>query len=141
MKTNDLIRLGVSGGEATRLAEEFIRAFIAQGNDPARLEVEIVSIIANPTAFFEDELRAPLARALDRPAFTPRKEPAPWRQWGEGLEREAVKQMSNACALPIAVAGALMPDAHVGYGLPIGGVLRPTMPSSLMLSAWISRAE
>jgi tRNA-splicing ligase RtcB (3'-phosphate/5'-hydroxy nucleic acid ligase) len=123
MKTNDLIRLGVSGGEATRLADEFIRAFIAQGNDPARLEVEIVSIVANPTAFFEDELRAPLARALDRPAFTPRKEPAPWRQWGEGLEREAVKQMSNACALPIAVAGALMPDAHVGYGLPIGGVL------------------
>ena len=81
MKTNDLIRLGVSGGEATRLAEEFIRAFIAQGNDPARLEVEIVSIIANPTAFFEDELRAPLARALYRPAFVPRKEPAPWRPW------------------------------------------------------------
>src|ERR1700734_208233 len=49
--------------------------------------------------------------------------PAPWRQWGEGLEAEAVKQMANACALPVAVAGALMPDAHVGYGLPIGGVL------------------
>ncbi len=31
--------------------------------------------------------------------------------------------MGNACALPVAVAGALMPDAHVGYGLPIGGVL------------------
>lgn len=25
--------------------------------------------------------------------------------------------------LPVAVTGALMPDAHVGYGLPIGGVL------------------
>lgn len=25
--------------------------------------------------------------------------------------------------VPVAVAGALMPDAHVGYGLPIGGVL------------------
>ena len=25
--------------------------------------------------------------------------------------------------LPIALAGALMPDAHAGYGLPIGGVL------------------
>src|ERR1700677_1989186 len=48
---------------------------------------------------------------------------APWRQWGEGLEAEAVRQMANACALPVAVAGALMPDAHVGYGLPIGGVL------------------
>jgi tRNA-splicing ligase RtcB (3'-phosphate/5'-hydroxy nucleic acid ligase) len=48
---------------------------------------------------------------------------APWRQWGEGLEAAAVQQMVNACALPIAVAAALMPDAHVGYGLPIGGVL------------------
>jgi tRNA-splicing ligase RtcB (3'-phosphate/5'-hydroxy nucleic acid ligase) len=48
---------------------------------------------------------------------------APWRQWGEGLEAGAVRQMANACALPVAVAGALMPDAHVGYGLPIGGVL------------------
>ena len=31
--------------------------------------------------------------------------------------------MENACRLPVAVAGALMPDAHQGYGLPIGGVL------------------
>ena len=31
--------------------------------------------------------------------------------------------MAHACALPVAVAGALMPDAHPGYGLPIGGVL------------------
>ena len=31
--------------------------------------------------------------------------------------------MENACQLPIAERGALMPDAHVGYGLPIGGVL------------------
>src|SRR5947208_7324103 len=32
-------------------------------------------------------------------------------------------QMGRACLLPIAIAGALMPDAHQGYGLPIGGVL------------------
>ena len=31
-------------------------------------------------------------------------------------------QMEKACLLPVSVAGA-MPDAHVGYGLPIGGVL------------------
>src|SRR4051795_4827491 len=48
---------------------------------------------------------------------------APYRVWGTGLEPDAVKQMDNACQLPVAVAGALMPDAHVGYGLPIGGVL------------------
>ena len=31
--------------------------------------------------------------------------------------------MEVAMRLPITVAGALMPDAHQGYGLPIGGVL------------------
>ena len=60
---------------------------------------------------------------LPTPTFIPRFEPAPWRQWGSDLEPQAVQQMANACALPVAVAGALMPDAHVGYGLPIGGVL------------------
>lgn len=34
-----------------------------------------------------------------------------------------MKQLADACRLPVAVAGALMPDAHIGYGLPIGGVL------------------
>jgi tRNA-splicing ligase RtcB len=48
---------------------------------------------------------------------------APHRIWGSGLEPDAVQQLKNACRLPVAVAGALMPDAHVGYGLPIGGVL------------------
>ena len=33
-----------------------------------------------------------------------------------------VAVMARACLLPVAVAGALMPDAHAGYGLPIGGV-------------------
>ncbi|MEZ5198723.1 MAG: RtcB family protein [Bacteroidales bacterium] len=31
--------------------------------------------------------------------------------------------MNTAMQLPVSLAGALMPDAHVGYGLPIGGVL------------------
>jgi tRNA-splicing ligase RtcB len=123
MNTKELLRLGVPEGEPIRLAHEFIRDFIARGEDGARLETEIFQIIADPPAFFADELRAPLARAIYRPAFTPRAELAPWRQWGEGLEPDAVRQMANACALPVAVAGALMPDAHVGYGLPIGGVL------------------
>jgi len=43
--------------------------------------------------------------------------------WGNAIEGEARAQMDAAMALPVAVAGALMPDAHVGYGLPIGGVL------------------
>lgn len=41
----------------------------------------------------------------------------------EGIEQGALHQMHTASKLPVAVAGALMPDAHQGYGLPIGGVL------------------
>ena len=53
-----------------------------------------------------------------------RNAPAPWRQFGEiNLSEETIKQMETACRLPCAVRGALMPDAHKGYGLPIGGVL------------------
>ena len=55
--------------------------------------------------------------------MAPRASDAPHRIWGDDLEPDAVQQLKNACRLPIAVAGALMPDAHVGYGLPIGGVL------------------
>jgi tRNA-splicing ligase RtcB len=44
--------------------------------------------------------------------------------WGrEGIDQPSIDQMANAMKLPVAVAGALMPDAHLGYGLPIGGVL------------------
>ncbi len=39
------------------------------------------------------------------------------------IEEGAIKQMVTAMKLPVTVAGALMPDAHQGYGLPIGGVL------------------
>jgi tRNA-splicing ligase RtcB (3'-phosphate/5'-hydroxy nucleic acid ligase) len=41
----------------------------------------------------------------------------------EHIEQGAFHQMHQAVKLPVAVAGALMPDAHQGYGLPIGGVL------------------
>lgn len=41
----------------------------------------------------------------------------------EHIEQPAIKQMDIAMSLPITVGGALMPDAHPGYGLPIGGVL------------------
>ena len=53
-----------------------------------------------------------------------RTEPLTYAVWGaEQIDQQAVAQMENALRLPVAVAGALMPDAHVGYGLPIGGVL------------------
>lgn len=41
----------------------------------------------------------------------------------ENIDPAAIEQMQTAMKLPVSVGGALMADAHVGYGLPIGGVL------------------
>src|SRR5712692_3612194 len=123
MNTKDLISLGVPLGAAQRRATDFISKFILGGGDKSRLREEVAAIVRNPAAFTDDPLRGDFARALLAAPPPMRAEPAKYRQWGEGLEPDAVMQMENACLLPVSVAGALMRDAHVGYGLPIGGVL------------------
>ncbi len=57
-----------------------------------------------------------------------RESPAPAFVCGEvgpdaDIAPAALAQLQLALRLPVAVAGALMPDAHVGQSLPIGGVL------------------
>jgi len=123
MNTKDFIRLGVPLGEATRRATDFVSKFILGGGDKNRLQEEVTAIVANPSAFVSDALRGEFAKVLLNAPPPPRVEPVKYRQWGEGLDHEAIIQMEKACLLPVSVAGALMPDAHVGYGLPIGGVL------------------
>ncbi len=52
--------------------------------------------------------------------------PAPYRLFGEvgtDFDQPSLDQLTSACSLPVSARAALMPDAHVGYGLPIGGVL------------------
>ena len=123
MNTQDLLQLGFPHGDAIKAANSHMRRRFAQGHDRAQVEAELNRIVADPASFLTDDVLGELARALTKEPFTPRAEPAPWKQWGHDLEATAVQQMVNACNLPVAVAGALMPDAHLGYGLPIGGVL------------------
>jgi hypothetical protein len=78
MKNKDLISPGVPAGEPIQHAHEFIQRYIAAGNDGARLGEEIFQIVADPSAYFEDPLRAPLARsdtACRSVAFLPQKMP------------------------------------------------------------------
>jgi tRNA-splicing ligase RtcB (3'-phosphate/5'-hydroxy nucleic acid ligase) len=75
----------------------------------AELAHEWVRIGASGASASEEELRA---------------EPLPYRAWGEAsVDDAARRQMETALRLPVAAGGALMADAHVGYGLPIGGVI------------------
>jgi tRNA-splicing ligase RtcB (3'-phosphate/5'-hydroxy nucleic acid ligase) len=123
MNEPDLLHLGVPPGEALRRGMDFVHRFVLQGGDKDRLTAEVEAVVRDPASFKKDSLRKDFAKALLRAPKPPREAPAPYHRWGEGLEPEAVMQMERACQLPVAVAGALMPDAHIGYGLPIGGVL------------------
>ena len=123
MNAKDLIKLGVPLGEAQRRGIEFIAEYVLAGGDKTRLEEEVLAVVNDPARYQQDPLRGDFAKALIHAPPAARSIPAKYCQWGEGLEHDAVMQMETACLLPVAVAGALMPDAHVGYGLPIGGVL------------------
>jgi tRNA-splicing ligase RtcB len=128
MKTRELSNLGIPKGAAMEIAVETIRQAIKNGFDKKMLPSTISAIVVSPESKLTDPTWGTLAQKLQtvfqtQSAFIAREEPAPWRQWGADFEHDAIVQMTNACKLPVTVAGALMPDAHVGYGLPIGGVL------------------
>lgn len=128
MKSRELENLGIPSGDIAKLAMQLTHEAKTIGMKKASIRKTVQSIIENPINYREDPFWQDLAQALmggvvNVSGFLPRDEPAPWKQWGDNLEPEAIRQMQNACELPVSVAGALMPDAHVGYGLPIGGVL------------------
>jgi tRNA-splicing ligase RtcB (3'-phosphate/5'-hydroxy nucleic acid ligase) len=55
---------------------------------------------------------------------TIKTERLPIRLWLDDIEPGALKQAKNVANLPFAFSHlAVMPDAHEGYGMPIGGVL------------------
>jgi tRNA-splicing ligase RtcB len=88
------------------------------------------NILAEPAMFVEDEALSPIAKLLLPKEKTESDEIAllnngiHFNVFGaEYIEEGALQQMHAAAKLPVSIAGALMPDAHSGYGLPIGGVL------------------
>lgn len=129
MKTREIVNLGVGKGPAMKAAQRAIASAAKdKGMDKQALRAIVRAVAEDPAGFVGDALWGELARALTasagaRARFEARDEPAPWKQWGEGLDENAVRQLEHAVRLPVAVRGALMPDAHLGYGLPIGGVL------------------
>src|SRR4051812_6778967 len=126
MTGKDLIKLGYKPGPAIGVALRLIPpALKALGHKDLKRELKAVldDPITNASHPYLAELATALREEANRPAYIERAEPAPYQVWGENLEPTALDQMKAAVRLPVAVAGALMPDAHLGYGLPIGGVL------------------
>ena len=128
MKSRELQNLGVPKGEPIRLALGAIGGVMKNGMTRDVVRTKIMEIVGCPEDHVKDPAFGAFAASLIKTAtararFEERAEPAPYRRWGTDMEAQSIQQMENACKLPVSVAGALMPDAHTGYGLPIGGVL------------------
>jgi len=93
--------------------------------------IEILnSVLQSPNEYASDAVLGKIAQALlpkpeiEGSEILLNNTGIPFNVFGsEHIEEGAMHQMYTAAKLPVAVAGALMPDAHSGYGLPIGGVL------------------
>lgn len=89
------------------------------------------NILEHPESYKNNEIWSKLAERLSPTvhakefvAYDLREDPLMYKTYGgKFIETLAKQQMNLAMRLPVTVGGALMPDAHAGYGLPIGGVL------------------
>lgn len=87
--------------------------------------VQFAQVLQTPDQYLQDEVFGAVAAYLLPSNDTiSLKDAQEYAIYGNDIiEDGAREQMHIATKLPVAVAGALMPDAHHGYGLPIGGVL------------------
>jgi tRNA-splicing ligase RtcB (3'-phosphate/5'-hydroxy nucleic acid ligase) len=126
MKRTQLLKLGLP--DSSTLVNAAIQGVhLAAKADALRdmdLDQELIKVINAPQEQREHPYFSQLALALIEHLREPQlMEPISYQTWGEDIDTAAHAQMKQACSLPSAVGAALMPDAHVGYGLPIGGVL------------------
>jgi len=121
-----LIDLGYPEGKVIGITIEVMNKHYRQCSSEEVVNV-VTNILSNPEKFTNDSKLSAIANELLKPksSVLPIKDtPDPYKVYGaDGIEQGALNQIEMAMRLPIAKAGALMPDAHQGYGLPIGGVL------------------
>lgn len=125
----DLIALGYAEGFVLGIALRINRG--RNGFTKEQMMTHYAAVLAKPEQYTEDKIFSKLAFALieksnEKPEDFISLNPTPpaFSAYGlEQIEEGARDQMRVAMQLPVTVAGALMPDAHQGYGLPIGGVL------------------
>jgi len=128
MNPRQLAKLGVPKycHPAALQAVQSIAKFNRTVEKPLRIDVKnvVAQCVNDPDTFTGHTHLADLAKELIADREFVRPEPVDYQTWGnDGIDPNAHAQMEQACSMPNAFGGALMADAHLGYGLPIGGVL------------------
>jgi tRNA-splicing ligase RtcB len=138
MKSRELIKLGYPKGPILTTALSCAGEARMAGRSKEAVRTILRQMLVDATPFETDPQFGRLAGAVREAGLSiaAKRKPSAkkthnyrlnddldYAVWGDDIDPQAHEQMRNACRLPISVAAALMPDAHLGYGLPIGGVL------------------
>lgn len=130
LRTKDLSKIGYHNDQLRSLVIGLAAKNFKHHSKQELLDL-LVNIKHDPEAFLDNELTQKIAEkiigktnTLSFQTYELREEPVLCKTYGgKHIESSAKRQMELANLLPVSVQGALMPDAHMGYGLPIGGVL------------------
>lgn len=131
LRGKDLIRIGFEQSPVVGVAISVMHKYYKHHSKEEALSI-LTDVLENPEAHADNEALGQITRMIERETekavlaetLQLADEPLPYAAYGiENIEQGAITQIETAMRLPVTVAGALMPDAHQGYGLPIGGVL------------------
>lgn len=130
LKLKELDKLGFANNQLRSLVINIISKHYKHHSNEALIEM-LSAIRSNPGQYAHDKHLSKIADCfLDKTAerkfetFELSKEKTSFKIYGaKHIDRSTVRQMELAMSLPVVAQGALMPDAHTGFGLPIGGVL------------------
>ncbi len=130
LKTKDLSKIGYADNQLRSLVIGIAAKHFKHHSNEQLLAL-LTDIKQQPEQYLNDPVIGKIAeKIIGKPAEVPftvhelLKEPLHYKTYGgKHIEAAAHTQMELAMQLPVSVKGALMPDAHMGFGLPIGGVL------------------
>lgn len=130
IKAKELLNMGWKQGPCIGEAMRCTDIASAHGMKKDEVRTILQGILGNHENYLSHPHFGSLAQLLDsikRPPYEFKSDDAAraaYSVWGaDGIDENTRDQMDRAIQIPVATQGALMPDAHLGYGLPIGGVL------------------
>ena len=130
LKLKELSKIGYTDNQARALVVQTMSKYYKHENAAVLLQL-LKNIRQQPEQYLQDAVLGKIART-----FITEEKVCTFRSFdllqnagalhlfgAKYIEASAKQQMEVAMSLPVSLQGAMMPDAHTGYGLPIGGVL------------------
>lgn len=130
LRGKDLKTINYESNRAKSLAIDIMSMHYKHISKQEKLKL-LIAVKQNPEVYLENPILSVLADEFvvketlkSKTEISLLRESGDFKVYGRRhISSNAYQQMELAMSLPIAEKGALMPDAHMGYGLPIGGVL------------------